>query len=92
MIVGTDYVAAVDALWRRGQSNQRQLTSMLATVVPELAAMNPQNTVHAKTIYSAVQLLRRTPPGPVFAELVRHPAFRAMGDHYWQFDSSRWQR
>jgi hypothetical protein len=92
MIVGTDYVAAVDALWRRGQSNQRQLTSMLATIVPELASMNPQNTVHAKTIYSAVQLLRRTPPGPVFAELVRHPAFRAMGDHYWQFDPSRWQR
>lgn len=92
MIVGTDYVAAVDALWRRADAHQRQLSSLLAEIVPELARMNPQNTVHAKTIYSVINMLRRVPPGPVFAELVRHPAFRNMGDHYWQFDASRWQR
>jgi hypothetical protein len=91
MIVGTDYINAVDALFRKANKNQRPLVSLLAEIVPELAAMTPQNTVHAKTIYSAVNMLRRVPPGPVFAELVRHPAFRAVGDQYWQFDSSRWR-
>jgi hypothetical protein len=53
--------------------------------------MNPQNTVHAKTLYSAINMLRRVPPGPLFAELVRYPAFQPVGDHYWRFESSRWQ-
>jgi hypothetical protein len=91
LIVGTDVVAAVDALWRRAESNRRSIASLLAEIFPQLAALSPQNTVHAKTLYSAVNMLRRVPPGPLFAELVRHPAFQPVGDHYWRFDSSRWQ-
>ncbi len=92
LIVGTDVVAAIDALWRRFDSHQRSVASLLADIFPELVQMNPQNTVHAKTLYSAINMLKRVPPGPLFAELVRHPAFQAVGDHYWRFDSSRWQK
>lgn len=92
MIVGTDVVTAIDALWRRAESHQRPVASLIAEVFPELAEANPQNTVHAKTIYSAINMLRRIPPGPLFAELVRHPAFQSVGDHYWQFDQARWQK
>ena len=91
MIVGTDFVAAVDGAWQRAGKNQRSLVSILAEVVPALASLAAQNSVHAKTIYSAVNMLKRVPPGPIFAELVRHPAFRAVGDHYWQFDPTRWR-
>lgn len=90
MIVGTDVVGAVDALWRRAKKQQRSVASLLAEVFPELANLTPQNTVHAKTLYSAVNMLRRVPPGPIFAELVRHPAFQPVGDHYWRFDPDRW--
>ncbi len=58
-------------------------------VVPSLAPLTPQETVHAKTLYSAVNMLRRMPPGPIFAELVSNPAFQNVGDHYWLFDRSR---
>lgn len=92
MIVGTDVVAAIDALWRRVESQQRSVASLLAEIFPQLSKMNPQNTVHAKSLYSAINMLRRVPPGPLFAELVRHPAFQPVGDHYWRFESSRWQR
>lgn len=92
MIVGTDVVTAIDALWRRAESHQRSVASLIAEVFPELAEANPQNTVHVKTIYSAINMLRRIPPGPLFAELVRHPAFQSVGDHYWQFDPARWQK
>ncbi|MCB9421102.1 MAG: hypothetical protein H6667_14970 [Ardenticatenaceae bacterium] len=92
MIVGTDVVTAIDALRRRAESHQRSIASLIAELFPELAEANPQNTVHAKTIYSAINMLRRTPPGPLFAELVRHPAFQSVGDHYWQFDQARWQK
>ena len=92
LIVGTDVVAAIDALWRRVDAHQRSVASLLAEIFPELANLNPQHTVHAKTLYSAINMLKRLPPGPVFAELVRNPAFQPVGDHYWRFDSSRWQK
>jgi hypothetical protein len=91
MVVGTDVVAAVDALWRRAESHQRSVASLLGEIFSPLASLTPQKTVHAKTLYSAINMLRRVPPGPLFAELVRHQAFQAVGDHYWQFDRERWQ-
>jgi hypothetical protein len=91
MVIGTDVVAAIDALWRRAESHQRSVASLIGEIFPPLASLTPQKTVHAKTLYSAINLLRRIPPGPLFAELVRHPAFQAVGDHYWQFDRERWQ-
>jgi hypothetical protein len=48
-----------------------------------LAKLSGAGHVHAKTLYSAVNILRRIPPGPVFAEVVTHPAFKAVGNGYW---------
>jgi len=89
MIVGTDVVAAVDAVWREVVSKERPITSLLKEIFPELADLNPQNTVHAKTLYSAINMLRRMPPDPVFAELATNPVWVPVGDHYWQYDPSR---
>lgn len=91
LIVGTDVVAAIDTLWKRVENHHRSVASLLAEIFPELAGLNPQNTVHAKTLYSAINMLKRLPPGPVFAELIRNPAFQPVGDHYWRFDRSKWQ-
>jgi hypothetical protein len=89
LIVGTDVVTAIDALWRRADANDRSIVSLLIELFPTLSALTPQKTVHAKTLYSAMNMLRRTPPGPIFAELVNNPAFQTVGDHYWMFDESR---
>lgn len=89
LIVGTDFVAAVDALARKYESEQRSLSSLLISLFPSLAKLNPQETVHTKTLYSAVNMLRRVPPGPLFAELIKHPAFQPVGDHYWHYDKRR---
>lgn len=86
MIVGTDYVAALEAYARRVIANQRSLASLLTEIFPELARLNPQQTVHSKTLYSAVNVVKRVPPGPLFAELVKHSAFHPVGDHYWQYE------
>jgi hypothetical protein len=89
LIVGTDYVGAVDSLARRFESSDKSLPSILTGMFPSLAALNPQESVHTKTIYSAINMVRRVPPGPLFAELIEHPAFQPVGDHYWQYDASR---
>ncbi len=86
MIVGTDYVTALNAYARRVRDNDRSLASLLIEIFPELARLNPQQTVHTKTIYSAINMVKRIPPGPLFAELIKHPSFNPVGDHYWQYD------
>lgn len=86
LIVGTDYVAALEAYARRVSANQRSLSSLLTEIFPELARLNPQQTVHSKTIYSALNMVKRVPPGPLFAELIQNNAFQPVGDHYWQYD------
>ena len=91
-VLGTDVTAAIDAMFKRTMTQQRSIASLLAMLMPELALLSLQNAVHSKTLYSAINMLRRVPPGPVFAELVRHPAFQAVGDQYWRFDPNRWQK
>ncbi|MFZ0546621.1 MAG: hypothetical protein WAM60_14335 [Candidatus Promineifilaceae bacterium] len=86
MIVGTDYVAALEAYARRVTTNQRSLASLLTEIFPELARLNPQQTVHSKTIYSAINMVKRVSPGPLFAELIKHSSFHPVGDHYWQYE------
>jgi hypothetical protein len=84
MILGADDLAAVDALFQAAQQSKRSLTSILKTLIPALGVLTPQGTVHAKTLYSAVNILRRCPPGPIFATLAANPDFQNVGGDYWK--------
>jgi hypothetical protein len=46
----------------------------------DLAGLSGVGNVHAKTIYSAVNLVRRCPPGPIFAVLATDPRLQIIGD------------
>ncbi len=82
--VGTDVTAAIDAIWRQATNRKRDTASLLAEIFPELVE-NPQSPVHAKTLYAAINMLRRLPPAPLFVELMQNPAFKAIGNNYWLF-------
>jgi hypothetical protein len=86
MIVGEDNPAQIDALWMRSEENGKSVSEVMRQVFPELAKLNPQGTVHAKTLYSAVNVEKRCPPGPILAELANTPYFLAVGDGYWVYD------
>ncbi len=86
MILGTDDLVEVDKLathYRRAN-----LTSILHTLIAELSRNTPQGTVHAKTLYSAFNVLRRCPPGPIFAALDTSSEFEHVGNHYWRLSGS----
>jgi hypothetical protein len=44
--------------------------------------------VNAKTLYSAVNLTRRSGAVPIFAELTKHACFDPVGDGNWVYDES----
>jgi hypothetical protein len=83
MVAVVDNPTSVDDVWVRLEEQRRPLADLIQDLFPQLARLSPQGTVHAKTLYSAVNILRRIPPGPVFAEMVTHPAFKAVGNGYW---------
>lgn len=86
MILGTDDLAEVDKL--TANYKRASTTSILRTLIAELSHNSPQGTVHAKTLYSAFNVLRRSPPGPIFAALDTDPDFEHVGNHYWRLSSS----
>jgi hypothetical protein len=85
MIVATDDPMTVDQVWIEAEERQYPVARILYDVFPELAKLNPQGTVHAKTLYSAVNIVRRLPPGPIFAVLMQDMAFLPVGDNYWLY-------
>jgi hypothetical protein len=88
MIVGVHDQAAIDALWSDADEQQKPLFTLLRNIFPKLAKLNPQGAVHAKTLYSAVNVIRRCPPSPVFHELSTRACFVPMGHCYWTYDPS----
>ncbi len=88
MLFGEGDSAAIDALSRQDEGSAKPLLEVIRDLFPELAKLSPQGTVHAKTLYSAVNIRRRCPPGPIFAHLVSQPDFRAVGDGYWIYEQS----
>jgi hypothetical protein len=88
LTIGEENPVAIDALWTATKGRGETLTQTMVRIMPELIKLSPQGTVHSKTIYSAANVLRRTPPGPLFAVLSREPCFVGMGGGYWTFDEA----
>jgi hypothetical protein len=86
MVLGEDDPAEIDSLWLRSEESGKSVSEVMRQVFPELAKLNPQGTVHVKTLYSAVNVEKRCPPGPILAELASMPCFLAVGDGYWVYD------
>jgi hypothetical protein len=86
--IAEDDAAAMDDLWSHVSARGDSLLEILIQIMPELVKLSPQGTVHAKTIYSAANVLKRVAPGPVFALLSTEPCFVSMGGGYWAFDEA----
>ncbi|MDW8300552.1 MAG: hypothetical protein RML95_14575 [Anaerolineae bacterium] len=88
MILGAEDIEGVDEVWNITRNRRRSLSDILSDLLPELARLMPQQTVHAKTLYSAVNIMRRCPPGPIFATLLSRSEFEFVGNGYWRMASS----
>ena len=83
-------VEAVDQVWSRMAKERTPLEKTVVSVVRELAKLNPQSHVHASELYAAVNVIRRCPPGPIFALLASRPWFVHVGDLHFRFNDSEY--
>jgi hypothetical protein len=74
---------ALDEIWLKNQKHQPPFEQVVLSTVRELAKLNPQSHVHFTELYAAVNVIRRSPPGPILALLASKPWFTHVGDlHY----------
>lgn len=88
LTIDEDNPRTIERLWEQVNSRGDSLLQIMVRIVPEMLKLSPQATVHAKAVYSAVNLLKRVPPGPVFALLSTQPCFVSMSGGYWTFDET----
>ncbi len=78
----------LDVAWRQIQKDRVPFERIVVNTVRDLARLNPQSHVHASELYAAVNIIRRCPPGPIFALLASRPWFIHVGDLHYRFDDS----
>lgn len=78
----------VDKLVQIEADRERSLGDLVRSVFLSLVELGPNGMVHSKTLYGAVNVLRRCPPGLVFSVLFRLPEFVTAGDGYWIYQGS----
>lgn len=83
LVVSTEDEPGLDALHAEIEKRNVELDQIVEMVVPELTKLSPQGTAHAKTVYSAVNMIYRCPPGPVFYALISNRAFRDTGGGFF---------
>lgn len=82
-VMATDDLKDLEKLWSRARKPTHSLEKVVADVFPELVKLSPQGNVHAATLYSAVNVVMRTPPGPMLEVLVTSDKYAPVGDNYW---------
>ena len=75
---------AVDQLWL--QEKRRPFEKLVADMIREMSKLTPQGHVHAQELYSAVNIIRRVPPAPLFALLASSPEFTHVGDLHFRLN------
>jgi len=86
MLIAETRFEDMEALWLEAEKVGKPISEVMCDVFPELARLHPQCHVHARTLYSAVNLVRRCAPGTVFGTLSARPCFDSVGDGYWTYD------
>lgn len=86
MVIGDQ--AGIDAL-QASTRPDRPLETLLVEIFPELAKLSGAGRVHAKTVYAAVNFVRRVGMRAVFSALVQSSSFVSLGGGYFVMETAR---
>ncbi len=83
MVVAVPDPAAVDGACEQIAKQHLPFEQLVADMMRELVKLNVQGHVHAQELYSALNIIRRCPPGALLAFLTSSSDYKHVGDlHY----------
>ena len=88
MVIAVPDAAGVDEASSQVARQRLPFESLVADMMGELVKMNVQGHVHAQELYSALNIIRRCPPGPLFTYLAGDSKFKHVGDMHFRLADS----
>jgi len=83
MVMAVPDTASVDEACIQVSKKRLSFDQLVADMMRELVKLNVQGHVHAQELYSALNIIRRCPPGPLLAFLTGNSNYKHVGDlHY----------
>ena len=80
VIIGVEQPEAMSKLQASPVYANAPMAELVFGIFTDLAGLSQQGSVHAKTLYSAINVVRRSPPGPIFAALAVDRRVQSIGD------------
>jgi len=68
------------------QGKPTSIGALVREAFSELAKLSGRGSVHAKSLYSVINMMQRCGAVPVFAELTKNACFDPVGDGEWLYD------
>ena len=84
MVYAIPSYEAVDQIWK--QESRRPVEQLVVNMIREVSKLTPQGHVHAQELYSAINIVRRIPPAPLFALLAKNPVISHVGDLHFRIN------
>jgi hypothetical protein len=84
MVIAVPDAAGVDEASTQIAKQRLPFEQLAADMMRELVKLNVQGHVHAQELYSALNIVRRCPPGPLLTYLSSDPKFKHVGDLHFR--------
>ena len=81
-------VEAIDNIWKSPSRSKQPVEKVVHSIMHEMGKLNLQNQIHAQELYSAVNIIKRTPPSVILSVLHSQPWAKHLGDLYYTLEES----
>lgn len=88
MVVAVPDVEGVDAACEQIAKQKVAFGELVKSMMQELTKLNVQGHTHAQELYSALNIVRRCPVGPLLAHLAQTPGYKHVGDMHFRIDEA----
>jgi hypothetical protein len=92
MVIAVPDVTGVDEASSQIAKQRLPFEQLVSDMMRELVKLNVQGHVHAQELYSALNIVRRCPPGPLLAYLTSDPIFKHVGDMHFRMADTEGER
>jgi hypothetical protein len=84
MVIAVPDPSGVDAACDQIAKQRAPFEKLVTNMMQELTKLNVQGHVHAQELYSALNIIRRCPPGPLLTYLTQSSEYKHVGDLHFR--------
>ena len=88
MVAAVPDIAGLDTAREQFAKSKKSFEESVISIMRDLTKLNLQGHVHAQELYSALNIVMRCPPGPLFSLLATRDTFIHVGDLHFRLEET----